>query len=231
MQIETMNYKQAAAESAAALVRSGMVVGLGTGSTAIFATHRIAQLIHEGSLAEIVGIATSREVWKVALDLGIPIMDDSMPREIDLTIDGADEIDAKLNVIKGGGGALLREKIVAQASKRFVVVADDSKMSSRLGLKHSVPVEVLEFGWESQRRFLESLGATTSVRLKQDGSHFLTDSGNIILDCSFGSIADAQNLADAMAARAGIIEHGLFLGLATDLFVAGKDGIRHLHRK
>ena len=221
-------YKQQAAEKAVEFVQSGMVVGLGTGSTAIFATRRIARLLKDGQLKNISGFATSKAVWKEAQKLGIPMMSEEMPNNLDLIIDGADEVDPDLNLIKGGGGALLREKIAAQASRRVIIVADDSKLSSRLGTLHAVPVEVISFGWRSQLRYLESLGAKVEARYNADRSLFATDSGNMILDCNFGPIANAAELAAKLDTRAGIAEHGLFLGLATDLIVAGKDGIRHL---
>jgi ribose 5-phosphate isomerase A len=224
-------YKQQAAERAVEFVQPGMVVGLGTGSTAIFAVRRIARLIHDGGLKNIFGFATSRAVWKEAQGLGISMMSEDMPNSLDLTIDGADEVDPDLNLIKGKGGALLREKIAAQASRRVIIVADDSKLSPRLGTQHAVPVEILSFGWRSQFRYLESLGAQVKIRYNADGSPFVTDSGNIILDCNFGPIVNVAGLAARLSARAGIAEHGLFLGLATDLIVAGKDGIRHFERK
>ena len=129
-------------------------------------------------------------------------------------------MDPDLNLVKGGGGALLREKIVAQASRREVIVVDDSKASPKLGTRGPVPVEVLGFAWRSQSRFLKSLGAQVRVRCNPDGSEFLTDSGNMVLDCDFGPIADPAGAASHRAARAGIVEHGLFIGLATDLIVA-----------
>lgn len=221
--------KQQAGEAAAALVESGMVVGLGTGSTAIFATRRIAERLRSGELKDIVAIATSKATDAAARDLGIPLLDDALPTGVDITIDGADEVDPALNLIKGGGGALLREKIVAQATRREVIVVDDSKLSPRLGTRWALPVEVVAFGWKSQAGFLEALGATVVPR-RSDGDLFRTDSGNIILDCHFGPIPDAHTLAHALAARAGIVEHGLFLDIAQDVFVAGADGIRHLRR-
>jgi ribose 5-phosphate isomerase A len=224
-------YKQQAAERGVEFVQSGMVVGLGTGTTAIFATRRIAQLVHDGQLKDIVGFATSKAVWGEARRLGIPMMAEEMPHPIDVTIDGADEVDPDLNLIKGGGGALLREKIVAQASLRVIIVADSGKLSPRLGTRHTVPVEVLSFGWRSQFRYIESLGAKVELRLNVDGSSFVTDSGNIILDCNFGPIAHPTELAARLGARAGIAEHGLFLGLATEVIAAGTDGIRHIIRK
>ncbi len=224
-------YKQQAAERGVEFVKSGMVVGLGTGSTTGFATRCIARLLHDGQLRDIMGFATSKAVWEEARRLGIPMIAETMERAIDITIDGADEVDPDLNLIKGGGGALLREKIVAQASRRVIIVADDSKLSRRLGTHHPVPVEVLTFGWCSQLGYIESLGAKVGVRVEADGSSFVTDSGNMILDCNFGQIANPIELAAMLNARAGIVEHGLFLGLATDAIVAGRDGIRHIVRK
>jgi len=224
-------YKQQAAERAVEFVQPGMLVGLGSGSTAVFAMRRIAKLYKDGRLDNIVGFATSKAVWKEARQLGIPMMAEEMERTIDLTIDGADEVDPDLNLIKGGGGALLREKIVAQNSRRVIIVCDDSKHSPALGTRRAVPVEVLFFGWHSQLGYLESLGARVTVRQSGNGSPFVTDSGNMVLDCNFGPVASPAELAVTLSARAGIVEHGLFLGLATDVIIAGREGICHLVRK
>ena len=223
--------KQEAAEFAVQFVQSGMVVGLGTGSTAIFATRRMGELLRKGKLKNITGFATSQATFDEAKRLRIPMMKISMPSKIDLTIDGADEVDPQFNLIKGGGGALFREKIVAQASDREIIVVDDSKLSDRLGTRFALPVEVSPFGWQSQQRFLESLGAQLTIRNKHDGSQFVTDSGNMMFDCKFGPIADVEGLATKLGARAGIIEHGLFIGIASDVIVAAEDGIRHLQRQ
>jgi len=222
--------KQAAAERALAFLESGMVVGLGTGSTAIFATRRLGVLLREGKLRDIVGFATSKATAEAARAAGIPLLDEDCPRTIDVTIDGADEVDPQLDVIKGGGGALLREKIVAEASRREIIVVDESKLSPVLGTRWPVPIEIIPFGWRSQARFLEALGARVIVRTGAGGQPYRTDQGNLIVDCAFGPIADPPQLARRLADRAGIVEHGLFLGIATDLIVAGKDGIRHLRR-
>jgi len=223
--------KQDAAEYAVQFIQSGMVVGLGTGSTAIFATRKIGELLRTGVLKDITGFATSKATQDEAIQLGIPVMDDSLPLKIHLTIDGADEVDPQFNLIKGGGGALFREKIVAQASDREIIVVDDSKLSDHLGTHFALPVEVGPFGWKSQLRFLESLGARVTIRQNKDGSQYVTDSSNMILDCNFGPIADVVALARKLGDRAGIIEHGLFLGIANDVIVAGESGIRHLtHR-
>jgi len=222
--------KQEAATKAVEFVHSGMRVGLGTGSTAIFATWRIGELLHAGGLRDIVAFATSKATEAEAVRLGIPLMSDDLPHDLDVTIDGADEVDPELNLIKGGGGALLREKIVAQVSRREVIVVDETKPSLRLGTHWPVPVEVLPFGWRSQARFLESLGATIAIRRDEDGRPFVTDSGNMIFNCRFGPIADAPRLAAALGARAGIVEHGLFIGLADDLIVASPWGVQHRTR-
>ncbi len=224
-------YKQQAAERATEFAQPGMVIGLGSGSTAVFAMRRIARLHQEGRLDNILGFATSKAVWKEGHHLGIPMMAEELECRIDLTIDGADEVAPDLNLIKGGGGALLREKIVAQDSRRFIIVCDDSKLSPRLGTHRAVPVEVLFFGWRSQLQYLESLGAQVTVRKRGNGSPFVTDSKNMILDCNFGLIASPAELAVSLSSRAGIVEHGLFLSLATDVIVAGREGIQHLVRK
>jgi ribose 5-phosphate isomerase A len=223
--------KQQAAEHAVEFVESGMIVGLGHGSTAIFAVRRIAQLLDAGRLHDILGVPCSLQVETDARELGIPLTTLNEHTRIDLTVDGADEVDPALNVIKGGGGALLREKIVAQASQREIIVVDDSKLSPALGTRWAVPVEVTPFGWRSQAAFLESLGAEIEVRESDSDTFFKTDQGNLILDCYFGPIADPIRLAARMDARSGIVEHGLFLGLVTDVIVADRQGIRHLRRQ
>jgi ribose 5-phosphate isomerase A len=224
-------YKQEAAEYAVQYIQSGMTVGLGTGSTAIFATRRISELYKNGQLRDIVAFATSTAMWQEAVKLGVPMLTEDLPQEIDVTIDGADEVDLRLNLIKGGGGALLREKIVAQASGREIIIVDESKLSPQLGTRRPVPVEVLPYGWQSQARYLASLGAEVVVRQTREGREFRTDQDNMILDCRFGPIADLKGLAHLLAARAGVIEHGLFLNLTQDVIVAGPEGIRHLKRE
>ena len=211
--------KRAAGEYAVRFVESGMVVGLGHGSTAIFAVRKIAALLRSGELRDIVGVPCSSDVEREARTLGIPLTTLAAHPEIDVTIDGADEVDPALNVIKGGGGALLREKIVAQATRREVIVVDESKLSPVLGTHWAVPVEVVPFGWRTQIPFVVSLGAEVSVRERADGSLFQTDQGNLILDCAFGPIDDLDGLARALEARAGIVAHGLFLGLVSDVVV------------
>ncbi len=223
--------KQAAAEFAVRYVESGMTVGLGTGSTAIFAIRHIGALLKSGQLKNIVGFATSQASWDAAVELNIPMLTEDLPQNLDVTIDGADEVDPNLNLIKGGGGALLREKLVAQATTREIIVVDESKLSPRLGTLHVLPIEVLPFGWRSQARFLESLGAKIVVRQTQDGKQYHTDQGNLILDCDFGPIADPERLALALQARAGIVEHGLFLNMTHAVVVSSASGVREITRK
>ena len=221
-------WKQEAAEAAVGEVHSGMAVGLGTGSTAIFATRRVGTLLQSGELRDIVAFATSTATRREAEALGIPMLPDELPRDLDVTIDGADEVDPDLNLIKGGGAAHLREKLVAQASRRELIVVDDTKLSPRLGTKHPVPLEVLELGWSAQARFVASLGGTAPIRQAPDGRPARTDQGNLILDADFGPIADAAALAAALDDRAGILAHGLFLGLTSAVVVAGSEGVRWL---
>jgi len=208
-----------------------MVVGLGHGSTAIFAVRAIAAQLATGELKDVVGIPCSRQVEADARALGIPLTTLDEAPVIDLTIDGADEVDPALNLIKGGGGALLREKIVAQASRREIIAVDEGKLVPALGTAWAVPVEVVPFGWRTQVDYLTTLGANVTVRRLSDGEFFRTDQGNLILDCSFGPIAQPEELATQIRARAGIVEHGLCLEIADDVIVAGAAGIRHLQRK
>ena len=224
-------HKKTAAEHAVQFVESGMVVGLGHGSTAIHAVRKIAELVKTGELKNILGVPCSREVEVNAKALGIPLTTLETHPTIDLTIDGADEIDPDLNLIKGGGGALLQEKIVAQVSRREIIVADDSKLSNILGSKWPVPIEVFPTGWNTQAEYLESIGGKPTLRVKENGEPFLTDQKNLIVDCAFGPIADPESLTARLDRRAGIIGHGLFLGLATDVIVAGPEGIQHLKAK
>ncbi|NIR46729.1 MAG: ribose-5-phosphate isomerase RpiA [Gemmatimonadetes bacterium] len=228
MSERTQGYKQRAAERAAELIESGMVVGLGTGSTAILAVRRLAQRLESGELTDLVGVPTSEATAAEARKLGIPLTTLDDRPTVDLTIDGADEVDPRLDLIKGGGGALLREKIVAQASARVIIVVDEGKLSPVLGTKWAVPIEVVPFGLRTEALFLEELGATVEPRLAGNGDYFLSDSGNKILDANFGPIEDAQELAWLLEERAAIVTHGLFLGLATEVIVAGPDGLREL---
>jgi len=223
--------KQQAADQVLKYLQSGMVVGLGAGSTSILAVRGLAEMLSRGELADIQGIPCSRMIEAEARSQGIPLTTLEDHPVIDLTFDGADEVDPALNLIKGGGGALLREKIVAQSSRHEIIIVDESKLSPALGTRWAVPVEVIPFGWRTQYAYLESLGARPRLRSSPDGSPFVTDQGNFILDSNFGPIADAVALAAHLDSRTGIVCHGLFLGLANEVIVAGASGIKILKRE
>lgn len=227
MTVQIQALKQAAADKAVTFIESGMVLGLGTGSTAILAVRRIAERLDQGILQNIVGVPTSSVIGQEARRLGIPLATLEEHPIVDLTIDSADEVAPNLDLIKGGGGALLREKIVAQASRREIIIVDDSKLSPVLGTAWALPVEVISFGWGTQQKFLEELGAEVILRTNADGTPFKTDQGNLILDVNFGPIAQPIELARALNDRIGIVEHGLFLGITTDLLVASEYGVDH----
>lgn len=220
--------KKEAAVRAVGFVAPGMTVGLGTGSTAIHAVRELARRHAAGELPGLKTFATSSTVARAAREAGLPLLDQSGPESIDITIDGADEVDPALNLIKGGGGALFHEKIVAQATRRQIIVIDESKLSPSLGTRHALPVEVAPFGCASQKHFLEELGGHPVLRTAPDGSPFVTDEGNHIYDCSFGPIADPEELAAELRSRSGIVEHGLFLGMTDDLIIGTPNGVRHL---
>ena len=212
--------KQAAARAAIQLVESGNVVGLGSGSTATFAIRFLAERVRSG--LKIVGVPTSQATQQLAQQLGIPLATLDEHPAIDIDIDGADEIDPQLNLIKGGGGAMLREKVIASASKRFVVVAESVKLVPHLG-KFPLPVEVIAFAEALVKRRIEALGAQVTLRKHKDGGVYVTDEGHHILDCNFGEIGDPPRLNARLHEIPGVVEHGLFIGLAAMAFV-GKDG-------
>lgn len=223
--------KQQAAHRAVEHIESGMVVGLGHGSTAILAVQRLGELLRTDQLRDIICVPCSIQTESEARWLDIPLTTLDEHPVVDLTIDGADEVDPYLDLIKGGGGALLREKIVAQSSRREIIVVDETKLSPTLGTQWPVPVEVISFGLRSQIAYLESLGAGVSLRQSDDGTPFQTDQGNMILDCQFGPIPEPGLLAHELQRRVGIVEHGMFLGLASEVIVADQEGIRHLTRE
>jgi ribose 5-phosphate isomerase A len=219
--------KRAAANAAVELVEDGMVVGLGTGSTAAFAVEALAQRYRQG--LRFLGIATSDRTAAQATDLGLPLTDFAPHRPIDLTIDGADQIEiGTLNLIKGLGGALLHEKIVASNSRRLVIIADSTKLVKRLGTTGPVPVEVVAFGVERTQTALEGLGAEARLRRSEAGAPFVTDSGNRIVDCNFGEIADPARLEQRIRKVVGVVESGLFVGWAGPVFVADDSGVHRL---
>jgi ribose 5-phosphate isomerase A len=225
---EQDQWKKAAAEAAVKLVQDGMVVGLGTGSTAIRFVTALAKRVAEEHL-RIVGIPTSLKTVALARSLKIPLSTFAAHTQIDLTVDGADEVERDtLYLIKGHGGALLREKIVAAASKRLVIVADETKLVDRLGSLVSVPVEVVKFGWQATQRKLQDLGANPSLRLGANKKLYVTDGGNYIMDCAFGPMEKPKEVAHHLDHVVGAVEHGLFLGLAKEVFVGGRDGVKVL---
>jgi ribose 5-phosphate isomerase A len=221
--------KQAAAESAAARIADGMIVGLGSGTTAALAVAVIGRRVREG--LRITGIPTSERTEAQARSLAIPLTTLADVTRIDMTIDGADEVsEGALNLIKGLGGALLREKIVASVTARLVIVADDRKLVSRLATHSPVPVEVTPFGWEATARKLVALGARPELRCAPDGKPFISDGGNNILDCRFDPLESPEALAKELDHVVGLVEHGLFIDMATEVHLAGPGGVRILHR-
>ena len=219
--------KENAARAAVALVEDGMRLGLGTGSTAEFMLHALAERVRDG--LQVSGVATSERTAKLAGSLGIPIASLDETPELDLAIDGADEFDPDLNLIKGAGGALLREKIVAAAARRFVVIVDPSKRVAHLGA-FPLPVEIVPMAAVPLATRLTALGARVSLRQEADGKAFLTDERNYIVDCAFGEIADPPVLAARLSAFAGVVEHGLFCGMADVVLIGRKDGVERLER-
>jgi len=215
--------KRAAAERAIDFIENGMVLGLGTGSTASFVIEPLAARIARG--LAVVAIPTSEHTAELARRLGIPLASFAEHRRIDLAIDGADEVQrASLDLIKGHGGALLREKIVAAASERFVVVVDHEKLVDRLGEHMPVPVEVVQFGWQATAAAIEKLGAAPELR-QLGGRPFVTDGGNFILDCRFGVIDDPQRTERLINMTVGVVENGLFVGRSSAVIVASDSGI------
>lgn len=223
--------KRDAARAALSSVRNGMVLGLGTGSTVKHLVDLLAEALSEGRLTDVVGVPTSLRTERQARELGIPLVELAEHSRLDLTIDGADEISPGLDLIKGLGGALLREKMVAQASERLIIISDDTKLVDRLGLRAPLPVEVVEWSWEAHVAYLEGLGAAVALRTGADGEPVWSDNGNLFLDCTFdGGIADPAGLERTLAARAGVVDTGLFLGMADEAVIAAADGTRIMRR-
>ena len=219
--------KRAAAERALDFVESGMVLGLGTGSTAAFFVTELAARIAQGLV--IVAIPTSERTAAQARQLGIPLASFAEHRRIDVAIDGADEVQrTTLDLVKGRGGALLREKIVAAASSRFIVIVDRDKLVDRLGEAGPLPVEVAQFGWQATAGALERLGSRPELRCAASGQPFVTDGGNFILDCLFGPIDDPPETERRIKSIVGVVENGLFVGRSSAVIVASQDGIEVL---
>ena len=224
-------WKKEAGEAAAMLVEPDMVVGLGTGSTAAFVIAALGRRVTQDNL-RIAAIPTSDRTAQVAHDAKIPLTTFAEHTQIDLTIDGADEVlPGTLYLIKGHGGALLREKIVAAASKRMVVVADDTKLVKRLGELMSVPAEVVPFGWQATARRLTELGGNPAMRLDAQQKPFVTDGGHYILNCAFGPMDDPKEIAHHLDHVVGLVEHGLFLKFASEALIAGREGVKVLKKE
>jgi len=226
---ETDRLKEQAAVYAAGQLEDGMIVGLGSGSTAKLAVDAIGRRVAEG--LRIIGIPTSEHTAEQARGLSIPLATLGEHPQIDVTIDGADEVEiGTLSLIKGGGGNELREKIVASSSLRMVVVVDESKVVRQLGTHAKVPVEVAQFGWQATAQKLEKLKGNPVLRLGSDGQPFVTDGGNYILDCGFGPIGSATELGSELDSVVGVVEHGLFLGMATQAVVGRPEGVKLMER-
>lgn len=223
--------KRAAGRAAAAEVRSGMTLGLGTGSTVRHFLDALAESLTRGELSGIQGVPTSRDTEGRAHALGIPIVELAEAGTLDLAVDGADEVDPDLDLIKGLGGALLREKMIVQAARRFVVIVDEGKQVDVLGTRAPVPVEVVPFGWKAHLPFFRSLGADPVPRRTTDGSLELTDNGNPLMDLHFDTgVDDPRTLEEVLRARAGVVETGLFLGVAHRVLIGTAEGVRTLDR-
>ncbi len=222
--------KRKSAEKAVEFVKSGMVLGFGTGSTFNHVLHVLAEKLNSGELKNIVGVSSSEKTEKLAHELNIPTDFLANNLSLDLTIDGADEVDENLNLIKGGGGAHLREKVIAQASKQYVIIVDGSKVSESLGKKWAIPVEVIKMAIDVEFDFLKSLGAEVKQRMDGEGNKLITDEGNFILDANFGVINNPKKIAKKLEKRAGIVEHGLFVKMADFVVVAKEGEIKVLER-
>jgi ribose 5-phosphate isomerase A len=219
--------KRAAAVEALTRVRSGMRLGLGTGSTVSHFLDLLGQRLDRGDLRDLVGVPTSHRTADHARTLGIPLAELDGSHVLDLTVDGADEVDPGLDLIKGLGGALLREKMVAQASREFLVIIDAAKEVERLGMRAPLPLEVVPFAWKVHLPLLAELGAEVEFRRDDQGRPVYTDNGNVVLDCHFeGGISDPLEVEARLRRRAGVVETGLFLGLATEVIIAQEGSVR-----
>ena len=221
--MEKEDLKKLAGEKAVEQIEDGMIIGLGTGSTIEYGLKKLGELVKEG--LNIKGIPTSIRTQRIAKDLQIPLTTLEENPVIDITIDGADEVDSNLNLIKGGGGALAREKIIAYNSKKLVIVIDDSKIVKALGIDFALPVEVLKFGWTSTKRALEEFGCTVELRKVMGEEPFITDNSNYVLDCDFERIENPVQVEIDINNIPGVVENGLFVGLVDEVIVGGKQGI------
>lgn len=220
--------KRLVGQAAADEVRSGMALGLGSGSTVYFFLEELGRRVKAG--LDVVGIPTSERTARLALEFGIPLATFDERQELDLDVDGADEVDPRLNLIKGHGGALLREKIIALAARRRVIVVDSTKLSDALGTNMTLPVEIVPFACALSQRGLTGLGAEPVLRQTEAGQPFVTDNGNWILDCRFAPMADPVRLEAAINAVPGVMENGLFTSLADEVLVARAGSVERLVR-
>lgn len=216
-----MNTKKIAGEKAVEFVKDGMILGLGTGSTVYWSILKIGELVQDG--LQIRGIPTSKNTENLANELGIPLLQLSEVDQLDLAIDGADEANPAFQLIKGGGGALLREKMIASIAKQFIVVADESKYVNQLG-KFPLPVEVVQFGWELTFKKISKIGGNPVLRKLEDGTAYVSDNGNYILDCYFEKIVNPQKLHTMLNMIPGVVENGLFINLADTLIIGKQSG-------
>ena len=224
------SFKQQAAEQALTYVQSGMRLGLGSGTTARYVVEGLAARLRDGRLHTIVGVPTSDATAALARSLGVPLATLDEQPLLDIDIDGADEISPQLDLVKGLGGALLREKIVAAAASQFIVIGDSRKQVTTLGTHAPLPVEVIGFGLRPAERHLRALGCEPALRLTASGPPFITDEGNYILDCRFTSISKPAELSNAIRAISGVVDHGLFIGMATRAIIAGENGLIEIER-
>ena len=226
--LEQEEMKKLAAEKAVEYIEDDMIVGLGTGSTVEYALIKLGEMVKKG--LKIQGIPTSLRTKKSATNYGIPLTDLKEHAEIDVTIDGADEVDSSLFVIKGGGGALTREKIIAYHSKKVIIIIDETKVTKRLGVDFALPVEVTKYGWTATMKTLEDMGCTPELRTIT-GEPYITDNQNYIIDCDFGKIDEPEVLEKEINSIPGVVENGLFIDLVSEVIVGSKQGIMTLEKQ
>jgi ribose 5-phosphate isomerase A len=227
--VEKEELKKLAGEKAVDHIEDGMIIGLGTGSTVEYMLRKLGELVREG--LDIEGIPTSIHTKRIAKEEKIPLITLEEKPVIDVTVDGADEVDSNLNLIKGGGGALVREKIIAFNSKKVIIVIDDSKVVKALGIDFPLPVEVVKFGWTSTKKSLEEFDCNVELRQIMENEPFITDNGNYILDCEFDRINEPEQLEIDINNIPGVVENGLFIGLVDEVIVGAKQGILTLGKK
>jgi ribose 5-phosphate isomerase A len=226
--LEREEYKKQAGEEAVKHIEDGMILGLGTGSTVEYTIRKLGQMVKDGLKIE--GIPTSIHTKRIAKEENIPLTTLDEHPDIDVTIDGADEVDSYLNLVKGGGGALTREKIIAFNSEKVIIVVDDSKIVKALGIDFPLPVEIVKFGWTSTKKTLEAFGCEVKLREIMQGEPFITDNGNYILDCEFERIENPEQMEIDINCVPGVVETGLFINLVNEVIVGSKQGILTLDK-